>query len=889
MSMKNLIDLYFMKKIAIIDSYALAHRSYHALPPLTSPEGILVNGVYGFMLIFLRMLKDLNPDYVLATFDMAAPTFRHKEYKEYKAKREKMPDNFYEQIQIIKDLLKEFGVPILEKEGYEADDIIGSIVEEIKDKNVQSIIVTGDLDTLQLINDKVSVYTFRRGLQDRVIYDREKTRERFEIEPEQLIDWKALRGDPSDNVPGVPSVGEKTARELIKAFGSLDNLYQQLKKASSVKDLALKNKKAKISPRILEKLKNFEEQAYFSRHLVLIEKNIPLDFTLEEAEFIIPDKEKLISLLGKLGFHSLVSKIFNSSEEKITNFKKASIKIVNTFPDLEKLSEKINQEEIIGILLDFQGERWGERKIKGLGISFLDNNLFYLPKKLFNDFFKLSINWSEKTLVSFEAKNIFEEIEEFSPFLFEDIKVQAWLIDPDRKNYKIHSLEKFFLKQEAEDSFENSLAKLIPLWKSIKEKMVSLGVEKIWDDIEKPLVPIISSMEKDGILVDKNCLNKLLKINTKAIIDLEKQIYKLAGKKFNINSPQQLAIILFEELGISSKNLKKTTTKKISTNVSELLKIEKEHLIIPLLIQYRKIEKLKNSFLEILPSFINSQTERIHAIWNQTGTATGRLSSEKPNLQNIPQKGDIGKQVRQTFVAEESFALVSLDYSQIELRLAAHLSQDEKMIKIFNQDKDVHLATASYIHNISEEKITTEMRNKAKALNFGIIYGMGNKAFAETALISLEEAKIFREKYFSQFSGLKTYLDDVLDIAKRTGYVETLFGRKRYLPLLGGFGRTAKEQERIALNMPIQGLAADIIKMAMVRIQNLAIDSRFKKKIKILLQIHDELILEVKSEIIDEIAPYLREAMENIIQLTIPLKTDIRTGKTWGDMEKLNY
>jgi len=878
-----------MKKIAIIDSYALAHRSYHALPPLTSPEGVLVNGVYGFMLIFLRMLKDLNPDYVLATFDMAAPTFRHKEYKEYKAKREKMPDNFYEQIQIIKNLLKEFGVPILEKEGYEADDIIGSVVETIKDKNVECVIVTGDLDTLQLVNEKVSVYTFRRGLQDRFIYDIEKVKERFEIEPEQLIDWKALRGDPSDNVPGVPSVGEKTAQELIKTFGTLDNLYQQLKEVESTKELSLNNKKAKISPRIFKKLKDFEEQAYFSRHLVLIEKNIPLDFTLKQAEFEIPDKEKLISLLGKLGFHSLVSKIFDSSEKKVVNQKKVSLKIINAISDLEKLNEKITQEKLIGIFLDTQGERWGERETKGLGISFLDDSLFYLPKKLFKDFFELKINWSKKTLISFETKTIFEEVEEFSSFLFEDIKIQAWLIDPDRKNYKINSLGKFFLRQEAEDSFENSLAKLIPLWKVIQEKMVSLELEGIWNKIEKPLIPVISLMERNGILVDQSCLNKLLKETTKEITSLEKQIYQLAGKEFNINSPQQLAMILFEELGISSKNLKKTSTKKISTNVNELLKITNDHSIVPLFIQYRKIEKLRNSFLEVLPGFINEKTQRIHAIWNQTGTATGRLSSEKPNLQNIPQKGDIGKQVRKTFISEKSCLLVSLDYSQIELRLAAHLSQDEKMIKIFSQDKDIHLATASYVHNIPEKEVTSEMRNQAKALNFGIIYGMGNKAFAETASISLKEAKIFREKYFSKFSGLKKYLDDVLDKTKRTGYVETLFGRKRYLPLLGGFGRTAKEQERIALNMPIQGLAADIIKMAMIRIQKLANEERFEEKVKILLQIHDELILEVKSEIINDISPCLKEAMENAAQLTVPLRADIRIGTTWGEMKKLDY
>ena len=873
----NILKLYFiMKKLVVIDSYALIHRSYHALPPLTSPKGILVNGVYGFMLFFLKMINDLKPDYIVATFDMAAPTFRHKEYKKYKAKRVKMPDNFYEQIQIVKNLLQAFNIPILEKKGYEADDIIGSITEKLKNKDVQSFIVTGDLDTLQLISDKVFVYTLRRGIQDQVTYDKEKVFERFELKPEQLIDWKALRGDPSDNVPGVPSIGEKTASTLIKEFGTLDNLYKKIKDGEKIK----------VSPRILEKLKNYEDQAYFSRHLVTIQKDIKIKFDLEKAKLNPPPKDKLISLLNELGFRSLIPKIFDF-EEDIPSAEKISLNIVNTSSRIKELKQKINQEQTIGLLLDFKGEKFGQREINGIGFSFIDNTLFYIPNHQFVDFFKKQLNWSQKNLISYDAKVIFEEIEGFSGCLFEDINILVWLLDSERKNYKFSSIAKFFLGQEINDSFAGSLSKLIPLWEIIKNRITALGLENVWETEEKPLIPVISSMEKHGILVDKNWLEKLSKQAEKEINILEKKIYQLSGKEFNISSPKQLSEILFEDLKISSSDLKKTATKKISTDANELLKIRSSHSIIPLIIEYRGIKKLKNSFLDTLPTFINPKTNRIHTIWKQTGTATGRLSSEKPNLQNIPQKGDWGTRIRKAFISEESFFLVSLDYSQIELRLAAHLSGDIKMIEAFNQDKDIHKITAAYINNISEEQVTPSMRQKAKILNFGIIYGMGNKTFAQEAGISFDEAKSFREKYFSNFSGLKNYLDFSLENAKKLGYAETIFGRKRFLPLLGGLGRIARGQERIALNMPIQGLAADIIKIAMIKIQELIKSKHIESDIKTLIQIHDELILEVKSDIIKGMSPLFRNIMENAVKLKVPLKADIRIGDKWGKMEEL--
>ena len=863
-----------MKKLVIIDTYALVHRSYHALPPLVSPEGVLVNGVYGFMLFFLKMINDLKPDYIVATFDMAAPTFRHEEYKEYKAKRVKMPDNFYEQIQVVKDLLNAFNVPILEKESYEADDIIGTIAEKLKDKDIQSFIVTGDLDTLQLITDKVFVYTLRRGIQESITYDKEKVFERFQLEPEQLIDWKALRGDPSDNVPGVPSIGEKTASTLIKESGTLDNLYKKIKDGETIK----------TSPRILEKLKTFEDQAYFSRHLVTIQKDVDIEFDLEKAKLDPPPKDEVISLLNKLGFRSLIPKIFDF-EENVSSVKEVSLDIINTSSKVKELKQKIEGEETIGILLDFSGERFGERKIEGLGFSFLDDTFFYLPNHLFTDFFEKPLDWSKKNLISFDAKVILEEIEGFSNCLFEDIKILVWLLDTERKNYKFSSIGKFFLGQEIDDSFSGCLSKLIPLWEIIKNKITALGIDNVWENEEKPLILVIASMEKNGILVDKNWLEKLTKKAEKEINDLEGKIYQLSGKKFNISSPKQLSEILFEELEISSSNLKKTATKKVSTNADELLKIKDSNPIIPLIIKYRGITKLKNSFLDTLPNFINLKTNRIHAIWNQTGTTTGRLSSEKPNLQNIPQKGDWGKQIRKAFVSKKSFSLISLDYSQIELRLAAHLSGDVKMMEAFNQDRDIHKITAAYIHNIPEDKVSASMRQRAKILNFGIIYGMGNKAFAQSAGISLDEAKSFREEYFSNFSGLKNYLDFSLENAKKLGYAETIFGRKRFLPLLGGFGRMARGQERIAVNMPIQGLAADIIKIAMVKIQEFIKEKHMEKDVITLIQIHDELILEVKSEIIKEVVSPFKDIMESAAKLGVPLKADVRIGNKWGEMK----
>lgn len=865
-----------MKKFVIIDSYALAHRSYHALPPLVSPEGILVNGVYGFMLVFLKMLQELKPDYLVATFDLAQPTFRHKEYKDYKAKRVKAPENFYEQIGMIKEILKIWGIPILEKEGFEADDIIGTLAQKFQKKDLEIIILTGDLDTLQLVNDNIHVYTLRKGLQDRVIYDVEEIKKKYGLLPAQLIDYKALKGDPSDNVAGVPGVGEKTALKLIKEFNSLDNLYFALKNQFP----EIKNLNTKLKERLIEN----KDQAYFSRHLVAIEKGVDLNFQLEEGTFRQPPEEQLIPLLQKLGFQSLIKRIFNEPQNAIKEKVEVIIKTITNQEQLNLFRSKMEQVSTLGLFLDYQGHKYGERKIFGLYFVLPTEEIFYLSQDFFKELKKLITVIEGKTIFTLGTKEIIEEIKELSQLNLEDIDILAWLIDSERKNYNLKSLSKFFLKEENILSPEGYLQKFLNLAETIKIKASSLGLDNIWETIEKPLIPILAQMEINGIFVNKQILKHLQEEAEKEIKILQDKIYQSAHKTFNINSYQQLAGVLFQDLKLDSSTIKKTKSGKLSTDIFELNKIKKSHPIIPFIIDYRQLEKLKTTFLEPLPLFINEKTQRVHTIWKQTGTATGRLSSEEPNLQNIPSKGEWGKKIRKAFETAPGFSFLSLDYSQIELRIAAHLSLDSKLVEAFKENKDIHTLTASFINNIEEEKVTPEMRKLAKILNFGIIYGMGAKTLSETADISLKEAKKFKEEYFSDFSSLKTYLEHSLEQAKKLGYAETIFGRKRFLPLIGSLGQIGRQEERIAINMPIQGLAADIIKLSMIKISDFIKNKHLEDEVRLILQIHDELILEVKSAIIKEIAPQLKEIMEQATDLEVPLKAEITLGKNWGEM-----
>ena len=858
-----------MKKLILLDSHALLHRSYHALPPLVSEKGILVNGVYGFLLVFLKIIRELKPDYLAATFDLKGPTFRHLEYKEYKAKRVKVPDNFYEQVEIVKRFLNAFGVLILEKEGYEADDIIATIVEKFKDEDLEIIILTGDLDTLQLVNDKVSVYTFGKGIKDQIIYTPSKIKQRYNLEPKELIDFKALKGDPSDNIKGVPKIGEKTAKTLIEKYKNLDNLYKLIEE-NKIKDLSLS---------ILANLKEHKKEAFFSRQLVALDNKVPIEFNLNEMKWQEPKKEKIVPLLEEFGFKSLISKIFPEENKEIL-VPQTSFIVCDTNQKTNQLKEKISEEKEIGLIMDFRGEKVYEREVFGLVFVFRGKNIFYLKKDSFSDFFQ-TIDLKNKTLITYEAKILYQEIPYFLNYLLDDLKIKIWLTDPDRKNYNFKEVASYLLKKEIKDDLQNKTAVIFDLEDILSSKMTALDLDFVYETIEKPLIKVIAKMEGRGILVDEK---KLLKLNSnlsEKIVNLEKEIFAQTGEIFNINSPVQLTKILFEKLKIDSKNLKKTATGKISTDSSELKKIENLHPVVPLIEEYRELKKLKNSFLDLLPNFINKQTKRIYTIFNQTGTATGRLSSEKPNLLNIPLRSDWGRKIRNCFITEKDWIFLSLDYSQIDLRVAAHLSNDSTLKEAFLKDIDIHLLTASKIYNVAIDQVTPLMRQQAKILNFGIIYGMGENAFAEAAGISKNQAKIFREEYFSDFVGLKLYLDRIVNESKKNGFGETIFKRKRFLPLIGALGRIGREEERIAVNFPIQGSVSDLINLAMIKIDEFLREKELENKVFLVCQIHDELLFEGKFEIIEAIKDKLKEIMENVYPLSVPLKVKVKTGKTW--------
>ncbi len=858
-----------MKKLILLDSHALLHRSYHALPPLVSEKGILVNGVYGFLLVFLKIIRELKPDYLAATFDLKGPTFRHLEYKEYKAKRIKVPENFYEQVEIVKRFLNAFGVLILEKEGYEADDIIATIVEKFKDEDLEIIILTGDLDTLQLVNDKVSVYTFGKGIKDQIIYTPSKIKQRYNLEPKELIDFKALKGDPSDNIKGVPKIGEKTAKTLIEKYKNLDNLYKLIEE-NKIKDLSLS---------ILANLKEYKKEAFFSRQLVALDNKVPIEFNLNEMKWQEPKKEKIVPLLEEFGFKSLISKIFPEENKEIL-VPQTSFIVCDTNQRINQLKEKISEEKEIGLIMDFRGEKVYEREVFGLVFVFRGKNIFYLKKDSFSDFLQ-TIDLKNKTLITYEAKILYQEIPYFLNYLLDDLKIKIWLTDPDRKNYNFKEVASYLLKKEIKDDLQNKAAVIFDLEDILSSKMTALDLDFAYETIEKPLIKVIAKMERRGILVDEK---KLLKLNSnlsEKIVNLEKEIFAQTGEIFNINSPVQLTKILFEKLKIDSKNLKKTATGKISTDSLELKKIENLHPVVPLIEEYRELKKLKNSFLDLLPNFINKQTKRIYTIFNQTGTATGRLSSEKPNLLNIPLRSDWGRKIRNCFITEKDWIFLSLDYSQIDLRVAAHLSNDSTLKEAFLKDIDIHLLTASKIYNVAIDQVTPLMRQQAKIFNFGIIYGMGENAFAEAAGISKNQAKIFRKEYFSDFVGLKLYLDRIVNESKKNGFGETIFKRKRFLPLIGALGRIGREEERIAVNFPIQGSVSDLINLAMIKIDEFLREKELENKVFLVCQIHDELLFEGKFEIIEAMEDKLKEIMENVYPLSVPLKVKVKTGKTW--------
>lgn len=889
-------------KFVIVDGNAIVHRAYHAIPPLLTKDGLVVNAVYGFISMMLKMLNDLKPEYIAVTFDVAGGTFRHKQYKEYKATRVKAEQALYDQIPMVQQAVAAFRFPIYYKAGYEADDVIGTIVKQVHDDPIDIYIVTGDMDTLQLVNHKVKIYTLRKGLSDVVVYDEKAFNERFGFEPSSMVDYKAIRGDASDNIPGISGIGEKGATELIQKFGSIENIYNNFD--------TLKEKGIKDS--VIKKLEAGKEDAKLSRQLSEIDCAVPgLDFSLEECRIKKFDREKIVELFQKFEFVSLLKRIpqFNGDPaiprepEKPKVLKKKgefSFQEIKEEAELDELLKNIrNKQSFAGRVITDNPDIFKGR-ITGL-VLVSEFKGYYIEGKLIGKIFPVFCE-KEVELVGHDLKQLLKIFKVGGETICEnklfDVMVASYVLNPGSRAHDIPSIvlkvlgkeltassgqESLFGLDKRQAAHETFLVSEISeiLKKELKENDNLSLLEKI----EMPLVPVLAEMEVNGVKVDTGAMKKLSVKIEKQIKQTTNKIYQEAGMEFNISSPIQLREVLFEKLEIPIDGVKRGKT-GLSTSAEELDKLRGLHPVIDHISVYRELSKLQNTYVDTLPYLIHPVTGRIHSTFNQAVTATGRLSSTDPNLQNIPIRTELGREIRSAFVAENGYKLISADYSQIELRIVASLAADEKMIEIFKKDEDIHRATAAAIHGVPLDKVTKEMRYSAKEVNFGVLYGMGVYGLSWRADIPRSQAKEFIDKYFSEFNGVKKYIDQTLEFTKKEGYCETLFGRRRYLPELMSSNYQARSAaERMAINHPVQGTAADVMKLAMIAVYE-EVKSNYKKdQVKIILQVHDELVLEVKEELVEEVSKRVKERMENVVTLKVPVKVEVAAGDRWGDIK----
>ncbi len=908
------------EKFIIIDGNALLHRAFHAIPPLTTKSGLVVNAVYGFVTILLRVLKDIKPSYAAVTFDLKTPTFRHQAFADYKATRQKQPDELYAQIPIIRQIVEAFNITIFEKEGYEADDIIGTISRNLeKNKNIETYIVTGDYDTLQLVDDNTKVYTLRRSLADTIIYDTKEVITKYHgLKPNQLIDFKALRGDPSDNIPGVKGIGEKTAIELLSEFKTLENLYQQYKFSK------------KIKPRIKELLATYEADAYLSKQLGTIKTDVPIKFTLEKCKLRSPNKDRLIKLFQELEFKSLLGKI-PELEQKLNltqvslqinpnqNNKKTTQKyhLIANEKDLKTLITKLKSVKILTLDTETSSANAMQAELVGISLAWQEGEAYYLDYQALKNtttFKKLVKILSNQTKII--GHNIKFDLIALSQAdinihkIYFDTMIAAYLLRPGERRLKLDNIvfsefghdmipiESLLGKKGKNQLTMSDLTAqqicnyacedadfTYRLYKNLQIELKKNDLEKLFQQIEMPLVAILTAMEKNGIKIDSKYLNQLNKKVTQQISKLETNIYNQVGEKFNIASPLQLKKILFEKLDIPTQGLKKIKT-GISTAAGELEKMRGLHPVIDMISDYRELTKLRSTYIEALPKLINPKTGRVHTSYNQTITATGRLSSSDPNLQNIPIRTPLGKKIRGSFIAEKDHVLLSADYSQIELRVVAHLSGDQNLIKAFQEGQDIHRTTAAFIFDVPFAKVDNDMRRQAKEVNFGVLYGMGPFGLAERTGISRSQAKQFIDKYFYRFPRMKQFTTEIIQQAREQGYVTTMFGRKRYLPEINSnITQVRNAAERAAINLPVQGTSADIMKLAMIAVYKQICQKN--PEIKMLLQVHDELVFEIPVNQINKVAQQIKNTMESVATLKVPLVVDIKSGNNWLEMKEV--
>ena len=864
-----------MKKLLILDSNSILNRAFYGVRYLSAKDGTPTNAIYGFLNILLKLIKEQEPDYICAAFDVKAPTFRHKQYEGYKAQRKPMPEGLAAQMPLAKDVLRAMGVTILEKEGYEADDIIGTVARLCEESEISCFIATGDKDDLQLASDKTKVIltVTKSGYNETIIYDDKAVKEKYHVTSTEFIDVKALMGDPSDNIPGVKGVGEKTAMSLIEKHHSIEYIYE------NIDDIGLKGA-------MLQKMKDGREMAFMSKELATINRNTPIEFNAEECVFDgFENNGELYEILKRLELNSIIKKLDLSGGDNV----KESEDIFKDFSYQVGDKNMISGDKVT-VVLDFDGDNISSAAV-GVG-----NNAVVLNEQ---DDIKELLEDDSIAKVMFDVKEAIVKLNGRIDIknISDDTAIAAYLVDPAKNEYTIEKLaseyfgtviEKPEVKQlslldDVETDRSEYLAKcavaLGVLNECIGDKIKENGQEKLYQEVELPLVTVLAHLEINGFLVDDNQLKEFADKLGEKIDALTNEIYMLAGEEFNINSPKQLGVILFEKLEL--KPVKKTKT-GYATNADVLEKLRDKHPIVNFIMEYRQLAKLKSTYCDGLTAVVNPNTHRIHSVFTQTVTVTGRLSSTEPNLQNIPTRTELGREIRKMFVAKDGYVLVDADYSQIELRVLAHIANDETMINAFRNNEDIHAVTASQVLGIPLEDVTKEQRSSAKAVNFGIVYGIGEFSLAQDLHISVKEAKAYIESYLEKYHGVRNYMESIKEQAKKDGYVKTMLNRIRYIPELKSPNYNIRQfGERVALNTPIQGTAADIIKLAMVRVDNRLINEGLKSKL--ILQVHDELIVEAHKDEVNKVKQILSEEMQGAMELNVPLKVDMSTGHSWYD------
>lgn len=897
--------------LLLFDGHALIHRAFHALPELSTKGGRPTGAVYGFATMLLKALDEFKPTHCAVAFDSAAPTFRHVQFEEYKAHRPKAPDELVAQFGPVRELVRAFQLPILEKEGYEADDLIGALCRKARSAGIETVIVTGDTDMLQLVSPRVRALLPkpRRPFSDTQLYDEAAVRERYGLNPPQIADLKGLKGDPSDNIPGVPGIGEKTALKLITEFGSVEGIYERIE--------------AVTPPKLRELLRANEPAARQSKALATIATDAPIAFDLDACRITGYDREKVIELFRSLEFHSLLGKLVPLGEQKqpvniAPPARSSEYTIVNTSAALDRLIEELSSAETIAVDTETTSTDPRHAGLVGISLSIGEGSAWYIPvghqgtapqlslaevgarlgpilenprirKTAHNAKFDLTVldryglpvsGLDFDTMIA--AHLLGEKSLGLKPLAFGKLGIQMTpitdLIGTGNKQISMAAVE---IARAAEYACADAemTARLRPI---LEEEMKAQGVWQVFAEVEMPLVPILCRMEKAGVALDTTILERMSEELTGEIARLEGEIYDAVGHRFNINSSQQLGSILFEELKLPSS---RKTKSGYSTDISVLEGLRTAHPAVGLIIEYRQLTKLKSTYVDALPALVDPDTGRLHTSFNQTVTATGRLSSSDPNLQNIPIRTELGRRIREAFIApgDDSF-LLSADYSQIELRVMAHLSQDPGLLNAFARDEDIHTATAATVFGTAPSNVTPDMRRIAKVVNFGVIYGMSDYGLEQATGLSRQEATAFIKSYFEKYAGVQAYIESTKRQAVEKGFVQTLLGRRRYIPEIKSSNYSIRQAaERMAINMPVQGTAAEIMKLAMIKVQ--AEMDRPALSSRMILQVHDELLFEVPTAEIESMKAIVGEIMPKAMELSVPLKIAVKTGRNWGEIE----